>query len=187
MPDTTMVVPGPDSSRLRRMAKRLHRATGILMLAFPLAVILAFALADDATLVEQVHLHSRDLRAPLALWQRVVAGLLSLLAVSMLLRAFHHARYCFLQMGQGRYFELDVVRRLRAVALWGCIFSAASFLVRGLLSVLLTFRNPPGTRMLALGIDGAQLITLFFAGLVWAMSAVLAEACALARENSEFV
>jgi hypothetical protein len=187
MTDTTNAVPGPDSARLRRMTKGLYRATGVLMIAFPLAVIVAFALADDATLVEQVHLHSRDLRSSLALWQRVAAGILSLLALSMLLRAFHHARHCFLQMSQGLYFEIDVVRRLRAVALWGCVFSAASFLVRGLLSVLLTLRNPPGARMLALGIDGGQLITLFFAGLIWAISAVLAEACSIARENSQFV
>jgi hypothetical protein len=157
------------------------------MAALPVAVIILYAVADDSTLAAQVGLHTNNLQAPLSHWQRVLAGTLSVLVVLALVRAVAHARRCLRSVAEGDFFGLPVVQNLRKVAWWGCLWSLATFMARPILSILMTLQNPPGSRMLTLGIEGDQIITLFFAGLVWIVSSVIAEAHAIARENAQFI
>ena len=54
-------------------------------------------------------------------------------------------------------------------------------------TALLTLNNPPGQRHLSVGIGSDLVFTLFFAGLVWLMAAVIAQGQTLAEENEGFV
>lgn len=175
------------SSALRAASRRLASACTVLIAGLPVAVVILYAVADDATLAVQVGLQASHLHSPLSLGQRLSAGAVNILVVLTLVQALVCARRCLRVVGDGDFFDLRVVQNLRRVAWWGCMWSLAGFVARPALSVLMTLQNPPGSRMLTLGIEGDQIITLFFAGLVWVVAAVIAEAHFVARENAQFV
>jgi hypothetical protein len=187
MSSSTPAIHHTSAVSLRLASRRLARGCTMLIAGLPVAVVILYAVADDATLAAQVGLYSTSLRAPLSLWQRLLAGALSVLVVLALVRAVTYARRCLHLVAEGDIFALQVVQNLRKVAWWGCLWSLASFIARPILSVLMTLQNPPGSRMLTLGIEGDQIVALFFAGLVWVVASVIAEAHAIARENSQFV
>ena len=47
--------------------------------------------------------------------------------------------------------------------------------------------NPPGMRHLSVSFGSDQVFTLFFAGMVWLMAAVIGQGQKLAEENASFI
>ena len=88
---------------------------------------------------------------------------------------------------QGQVFTLQATALLGRFAGWVAWAALASMLAGSATSVLLTLNNPPGQRHLSVGIGSDLVFTLFFAGLVWLMAAVIAQGQTLAEENEGFV
>ena len=59
--------------------------------------------------------------------------------------------------------------------------------MRPVLSLALTFANPPGHGAITIGVDGNQLFGIMSAGILWVLAIALVRASALARENEQFV
>ena len=177
----------PDAQRMVRLSHWLARACAVLVLALPLSVLLYWALADQSHLATQGHLATQVIVGTLLPYQRALGAALTLVPVLLLCVGLWHARSCFLLFASGQVFSGQAVRRLRQFASWALASVLASVGVASALSVVLTLENPVGMRHLALGLGTDQVFSVFFAGMVWLMAAVISHGQQLADENAAFV
>jgi hypothetical protein len=173
--------------RVRRISRWMVIACWLLLTVLPLAWVVYWATASDALLASHAHLPVQAVATPLALWQRVAGAVVTALPLGLLLAGVWQARRCFAMFAQGQVFTLQATALLGRFAGWVAWAALASMLASSAASVLLTLHNPPGQRHLSVGIGSDQVFTLFFAGLVWLMAAVIAQGQTLAEENEGFV
>ena len=173
--------------RIRRISRALAHACLALIIALPLAVIGYWLIADAAQLAVRAQLPVLAIQAPLQDWQRAAGALITLLPVTLLLIGLWHARQCFRLFAAREVFNAGAVRCLQRFAGWVMASVAAGMVAATAISVVLTLNNPPGMRHLAISIGTDQIFTLFFAGMVWLMAAVIGQGQALAEENATFV
>lgn len=184
-PLASPVTPLPPA--IRRLSRTLSTACLILIVALPLVVVAYWTWADPAQLATQAHLGPQAIQTPPTEWQRLAGALLTGFALSFLLAALWQAHKGFALFAAGQHFSAEAVHRLKRFAGWILVAEIAALAVRTALSVLLTIDNPPGSRMLAIGISSEDLFSLFGAGVVWVMAAVIAQGHSLAEENAGYV
>jgi Protein of unknown function (DUF2975) len=158
-----------------------------LVLLLPLALAAYWALGDTGALAARANLPAAAVAAPLQGWQRLVGALLGAAALAPLLAGLWQARKCFVQFAHGQVFTQQAARHLKHFAAWMLVAAVAGVVMGAAMSALLTWNNPPGQRHLALAIGTDQAFTVFFAGMVWLMAAVIAQGQAMAEENASFV
>ena len=163
----------------------------ILAAALPISVA-AHLLASPAHLVaKQIGLPlSSTLSLPgsqFSALQWTIVLLAGLAPVSFMSVALRGASRCFRHFARREYFTLAVVRGLQGCAKALFIASALGLLVVPLASIALSAANHDEHLSLAFNISSSQVLLLLFAAIVWQISAVMAEAVAVAEENSQFV
>ena len=175
------------NQRVQRFSALLAWACLAAAIALPFGVLAYWLLADSTELAALGHLRAEAVQGYLLAWQRLAGALVTLAPAGLASLGLWHAHRCFRGFSRGEVFTAGAVRRLRSFA--GCMGgSALAAIVAGpVLSVLLTWGNPPGMRQLTLGIGSDHLFTLLFAGMVWLMAAVIGQGKALADENASFV
>lgn len=173
--------------RVQRISRWMVAACWALLTGLPLGLVVYWATASDAVLAGHANLPPELIRSPLAVWQRVAAGAVMGVPLALLLAGVWQARRCFAMFAQGQVFTPQATSLLRRFAGWVALAALAALLSGVVTSVLLTLHNPPGQRHLAVGIGSDHVFTLFFAGLVWLMAAVIGEGQTLAEENEGFV
>lgn len=173
--------------RLRSAGQSMGVFCMLLLVALPVAVALYWALSDAAALAARVNLHPAAAHEPLRSWQRLAAALIAEAALAPLLVGLWQARACFVLFARGQVFTRQAVRHLKRFAGWSLASALAGIVAGAAVSVVITWHNPPGMRHLAVGIGTDQVFTLFFAGMVWLMAAVIGQGQALADENASFV
>jgi hypothetical protein len=176
-----------EAQRIARISRLLAAFCLFLIIVLPVTLAAYWALADAAQLALRGNLSPSAMQAPVQTWQRVVGGLLAEVPLALLLLGVWQARRCFALFAAGQVFTAEAVRCLRRFAGWVMASVLAGFITGPATSVLLTLQNPPGMRHLAVGIGSDQLFTLFFAGMVWLMAAVIGQGQVLAEENATFV
>jgi hypothetical protein len=126
---------------------------------------------------------------PIVIDDRAIAlgALCSLPPIAVALFALWHLWQLFGEYGQGRVFGQAAQIHLRRFA-WAMLISAllAPF-VRAAIGVALTLGNPVGQRLLVLGIDWNDYITILTGAVLLAVATAMAEAVRLAEENEGFV
>lgn len=177
----------PSAARLRRISRMMVVACWVLLVALPVALLGYWATAPDALLAQHAHLSPQALQAPIGTGQRAAAGALMAVPLVLLLAGIAQARQCFAMFARGEVFTRDATSRLRRFAGWVAWAALAAIVAEAAASVVLTLGNPAGQRHLAIGIGSNQVFTLFVAGLVWLMAAVIDEGQSLAAENAGFV
>lgn len=175
------------SQRVRRISRWMVAACWVLLITLPLALVVYWATASEALLATHAHLPVQAVSTPLVGWQRLAGAAVTALPLGLLLAGVWQARRCFGMFAQGQVFTLQATALLGRFAGWVAWAALASMLASSATSVLLTLNNPPGQRHLAVGIGSDLVFTLFFAGLVWLMAAVIAQGQTLAEENEGFV
>lgn len=175
------------AQRVRRISRWMVAACWALLVTLPLALVVYWATASEAQLAGHANLPVQAVAGPLALWQRIAGAVVTALPLGLLLAGVWQARRCFGMFAQGRVFTLQATALLGRFAGWVAWAALASMLASSATSVLLTLNNPPGQRHLSVGIGSDHVFTLFFAGLVWLMAAVIAQGQTLAEENEGFV
>jgi Protein of unknown function (DUF2975) len=173
--------------RIQRVSRIMVRICLAMVVLMPLALVIYWATASAPELATQGNLQASVIRAPLQIWQRVAATLVSGVPLACLLIGVWQAKLCFAQFAKGDVFTASAVGYLRRFAGWTAAAALAAIVAGAAISILLTINNPPGTRQLALGISSNQVFTLFFAALVWLMADVIGQGQALADENQQFV
>ncbi len=184
---TSSPVENTHLQRLRQLSRVLAAACLWLMVMLPMAVVGYWLVADGPQLAVRAQLPVHAIQAPLMAWQRWAGAVLTLLPLSLLLTGLWEARRCFRRFVAGEIFSAGTVRCLRRFAGWVMASVATGMVTATAISVLLTINNPPGLRHLAISVGSDQVFTLFFAGMVWLMAAVIGEARELADENAAFV
>lgn len=187
MPSTSLTPVAQAIRRVRRISRWMVAACWALLITLPLALVFYWAGASDAVLASHANLPPQALVAPVAAWQRLAAGAVMAVPLLLLLAGVWQARRCFELFAQGQVFTPQATALLRRFAGWVAWAALAALLSGVATSVLLTLGNPPGQRQLAIGISSDHVFTLFFAGLVWLMAAVIGEGQALAEDNEGFV
>lgn len=118
---------------------------------------------------------------------RLLAFAVSMIPMSVLLIMLHCAYRLFDDFRLGLVFTVDAVIGLRRIG--SCILALAVLrpVTATLLSLILTWSNPPGQRILALslGVDDYMAATL--GGLVFAIGYVMADAARIADDNRQIV
>lgn len=181
------VLTSSNARRIRRISRTLAVTCVVLMGALPVSVLIYWVVADGGALAVRANLPARAIQAPLLLSQRIAGALVTEIPLGLLVVGLWQARKCFTLFAAGQVFTAEAVGYLRRFAGWVLASVAASIIASPVLSVVLTLHNPPGMRHLAIGIGSDQIFTLFFAGMVWLMAAVIGQGQALAEENASFV
>lgn len=169
---------------LRRLSEWLAWTSLALAAVIPGAVAAVWFLDGPGAIMARANL---PLPATLQPWQWLLGGALALIPPVLLAAALLAATRCFRLFRDGVYFSADIARALRSFASRVVISGLAGLLVPPLLSVVMTWSNPPGSRALALQIGSTPMLALFFGGVLWAIAAVMARAAALADEHAQIV
>lgn len=176
-----------NAKRIRSLSRLLAATCSLLIVALPIAVGIYWLLADAAELAIRANLSSLAIQAPLQTWQRVAGALITQVPLTLLLLGLWQARKCFRLFAAGEVFTAQAVNFLRRFAGWVASSVAAAIVAETAISLVLTLHNLPGKQHVAIGIGSDQLFTLFFAGMVWLMAAVIGQGQRLAEENASFV
>lgn len=113
--------------------------------------------------------------------------LVSMVPVGVGLFALHQVWHLFGLYGRGAIFTPGATARLRRLA-WSLIgVAAAQVLARTATGLVLTMNNPPGQKVLLVGLSSHDYVLLLFGVLLLAIAWVMVEATRLAQENAEFV
>lgn len=117
----------------------------------------------------------------------LLGALASLPGVLLGLVALWHLWQLFGEYGAGRVFGSLAQRHLRAFA-W-CMLASALLapLLRAAVGVALTLGNPPGQRLLAIGLSWNDYVGILCGAVLLAVAVVMSEAVRLAEENDSFV
>ncbi len=184
-----MALPSPPAGAAPPLSARLVlfvRAMCVLGALGLLAVPLWFWSSPEAvrTLAPQfagVQAVTVDTRALL------LGALLSVAPVALGLYALWQLWRLFGEYGAGRVFGRPALAHLRRFG-WALLGSALlAPLVRAAGSVVLTLGNPPGQRMLVLGLSWNDYLAVLLAAVLIAIATVMAEAVRVAEENQGFV
>lgn len=174
-------------ARIRRFSRWMGWACLALVLVLPLMLVVYWATANAPELAVQGNLPATALQAPLLVWQRWACGLVTAVPLGMMLTGLWQARRCFVQFADGQVFTAQATAHLRRFAGWVAAAALGAIVAGAVTSVLLTLHNPPGMRHLAVGVSSSQVLTLFFAAVVWLMADIIGQGQRLAEENDAFV
>ena len=172
-------------SPIQRLSRVLAIACLFAMLTSPIYTVWLWLAADPSTLVSEAKL-SFVVREPLLAWQRGAGMLAALLPVGCQIMGQWQARKCFQLFADGQIFIANAVHFLRRFAGWMIATIFAQSVSNALHSVVLSFGNPSGERMLTieLGVSWDSLLSII---MVWVMAAVIGHGQALAEENAKFI
>lgn len=116
-----------------------------------------------------------------------LAFICSLLPVLVLMYGLWRLRQLFGLYRHGCFFAEANAGHLLAFARALVISALLSPVVTAVLSVILTWHNPPGYRALALHFGSGQFATLFVAGVFMIIAWIMREAKKLADDNAEII
>jgi hypothetical protein len=181
--------------RFPPVGQRLNALLAIACLVLGIALP-AMTLYGLVTMPAEVWLAKLDVRSSpagdqpgwrIAQWQSGVALLVGMLPVVGVAYGLLRARLCFRGFVRGESFSLGTVRHLRGLATGMLASAAAALLSPALASVLLTWGAPAGQHALSLGVGTNEVLMLLFAGIVWQIAHVMAQAVELAEEHAQIV
>jgi hypothetical protein len=158
-----------------------------LVVALPVTLVVYWATAEAPELAMQGNLPATALQAPLQTWQRWSCAAVTAVPLGMMLMGLWQARRCFVQFADGQVFTAQATAHLRRFASWVAAAALGAIVSGAITSVLLTLHNPPGMRHLSIGVGSSQVLTLFFAAVVWLMADIIGQGQRLAEENDAFV
>jgi hypothetical protein len=178
--------PVPVGERMRLTFNALATVSVVLSALIPLALgaYWLFVGYEEVLLAGKL---SRQILPEFTLGQRLLAALVSVLAVLPLSWGLLRLRSCFSEFSQGRPFSRRSTAGLRdfAAAIIGAV--VAKIFAFTLLRLVLTWTAPPGMKQFAIAIDSDSILMALFAAIVAALAWAMGHAAALAEENSQFV
>ncbi|PKH07815.1 DUF2975 domain-containing protein [Moritella sp. Urea-trap-13] len=120
---------------------------------------------------------------PLTLTTRILAVIASLFLCSIIMYALRVLINLFRSYERNEIFTLDNVMGYQKLGYCLFYWVGASVVYGALMSVILSFNNPPGERILAIGFEGVDFLTLVFGFIILIISWVMKEGYILADEN----
>lgn len=187
MQTTTSPSAFPDLARIQRLA-RWVRAMCLLGMAIGVALPLAlWSQPEWLAEVARQHWGAGQVPLQLDLGARAMGLLASALPSALLIYVLWQLWLLFGRYGRGEVWTLASARHLHRAALAMTALAPALPLAKTLALLALTLGNPPGQRLLSLGLSMQDYLTLLFGLVLLAVATVMREAVRMAEENAEFV
>ncbi len=117
----------------------------------------------------------------------VLGFLVSLAAAGILLFGLWRLRRLFQLYSEGHIFTAENALCLRSFAWTLVVFALTKPLFGAVLSVVVTWRNPPGQRALAISFGSNEVGVAFVGVLLLVIAWIMREGCRLAEENAQIV
>jgi len=172
--------------RVRRLSRRLYQVCGLAIPVVVLAPPLWWGLVDTPTVYTELpsgiaypEVLSPGLRLAAAAVTMVPAGVMVWLLLLL--------RRLFDGFSRGEVFCRESHERLRRLVRALAVWFGIGVLYRTAVVLAVTLGNPPGQRILTLGLSGGDCAALFLAGVTGVLAWVFAEAARLRDENAEIV
>lgn len=127
--------------------------------------------------------------APIALTSDALAFSIAVSTGHLLVLAYalFAASALFQRFAQRDFFTPAVGALLQRMGVALAAFGLLAPIARAALTVILTMHNPPGQRMLTIGVSANDVVIVIFGALIIMIGWVMAEAARLADENRSFV
>ena len=174
-------------ARIARLSTALYRGTSLLLPLLPL-LVLGYGVWGGANpdwlkgafaeLPEGTALTGVKSSAVLAI------GALALVPITL---SLWQMRGLFARYRRGEILSPACAGHIRRTGIALTVLALAQFLIRPLQILVLTADNPPGARMLAIGLSSEVLWLALAGGLLVLIGWVMAEAARAAEENAGFV
>jgi hypothetical protein len=178
----------PDSSpalatvrRIARWVRALTLLAGVVLVSLPLAFWL-----EPEVLANALSAMPRP-ASPLTPTTRFVAAAALLPLVAMVLFGLQQLWKLFDGYARGQVFTEMAAMRLRRLGIVMMLVCLVKPLTGAVMSVILSWHNPPGQRALTLGLSSDDYVSLLSGAVLLAIASVMREAARLAQENAEFV
>ncbi|TMX46649.1 DUF2975 domain-containing protein [Photobacterium damselae] len=124
---------------------------------------------------------------PLTMMTRILAMISSLLLSGVILYALRVLIHLFKNYEQNEIFTLDNAKCYRKLG-YSIFYWVGSSVVYGTaMSVILSFNNPPGERLLTVTFAGIDFLTLIFGMIILIISWVMQEGFRIADENNHTI
>ncbi len=171
--------------RITKVSAVLYGFLSFLLAALPVGVLLYWVFINDLpeTLLA-VNMQSAPLVSPpLSGSLRLLGFLASLFPLCALLSALYSLRKLFAQYRAGNFFSLAHVVLFKKTA--GALFLWVVFSIcfEAAQSVLFSWSNPPGSRVLHIGLQSTDVTMLGISGLVLFIAWIMDEGRLLSEEN----
>ncbi len=171
------------SRRARIFFQSLFIFTPIAVCYYWLTVETSYDFLTSWGIIQLSHDIDSYTQLPLTLTTRILATIASLLLCSITMYALKVLINLFRSYERNEIFTLDNVMRYQKLGYSLFYWVGASIVYGALMSVILSFNNPPGERMLAVGFEGLDFLTLVLGFIILIISWVMKEGYILADEN----
>ena len=175
------------SRRARIFFQSLFVLTPIAVCYYWLTVETSYDFLTSFGVIQVSHNIDSYTQLPLTLTTRILATIVSLFLCSIIMYALKVLINLFRSYERNEIFSLDNVMSYQKLGYSLFYWVGASVVYGALMSVILSFNNPPGDRMLAIGFVGVDFLTLVLGFIILIISWVMKEGYILADENSHTV
>lgn len=174
-------------NRIRRAARVMSGLCLFIIYALPLSLALIWANFQGLGPHMMEQLPSQVRFETLGVGTLLAGFVISMIPVSALIYGLINLRSLFRHYSRGVIFSREQAARLRRFALAAMLSVGLQILANSLLSVLLTFNNPPGMRQLAISVSSDQLGTIFLGGVFLVIAWIMGEGSRIAEDNAQIV
>ncbi|MBG0776587.1 MAG: DUF2975 domain-containing protein [Desulfovibrionaceae bacterium] len=169
--------------RIRNASRRLNRVFLTTFWAAPALVALFWICMDLLPPAELARMLPTGVRLPLPVSARIMGFVVSMIPVGVTMYGLRTLAALFALYARGEIFGAGCVHRYRLLARTLLWWFAASLVSGSLMSLALTLHNPPGRRMISLGVGSPDLTALLVGAVLWVLARVMEEARALQEEQ----
>lgn len=173
--------------RIRTVSRRMVIATNIVLALVALAVI--YVWLDPSIMVDAASREALGHNQPVTVATETHFGLLlnALPVLGLYFAGLWYARSLFAGFAEEAIFTPEAGNRLVRFGTVVALLAPAQIIARAIGSVILTIHNPPGTRMLAISVEGMDAAMIVIGIAIIVLGWVMREAATIAAENREFV
>jgi hypothetical protein len=183
MPRTPPPLPAACQSRPSPLVQVMCVVGALALLSIPLSLAFSDHAIDSLGLASYLGVRGEVLAGP----ARIRVVLVSVLSVSVGLFVLAQVWRLFARYRRGDVLGAGTARVFAAFA-WGVVAMAAMHVIgSALMSVALSWDNPPGQRELRIGIEWKDYLLLLLGVVLVAVARVMVRAAAIEEENRSFV
>ena len=164
-----------NQERIRRASHRLRRLLLIVACAIPAVNALVWIYINHLPKIIYSHMLPYFVQIPLPASARIMGFMVTMLPTAVGISGAYYLMRLFHLYEQGQIFRLPNVqcfKKLSRVLIW---WFAVGIIHRSILSVALTLHNPPGQRIVTLGIGSPDLTALLLGGILAVIAWVMEE------------
>ena len=114
---------------------------------------------------------------------QIIGFIVGAFPLAVLMYGLANVRKLFFLYKTGEIFSFEHVKIFKKIAKALIFWVILSILYESAKSVIFSMGNPPGSRMLSVGIGGSEITTIVVAGISFAIAWVMDEARILSEEN----